>query len=488
MRHAAGWGDAPLRPEQGLRLGGRYELRSRIAVGGMGEVWLSRDLSLDRSVATKVLREDLAGDGRFLARLRAEARTSAPLTHPNIAALYDYGEQCGSGYLVMELVPGETLSDLLAREKALAPETLLPILAQAARALHAAHVCGVVHRDVKPSNILLTPEGEVKITDFGISLTTSAREDSEGTVMGTAQYLSPEQAMGRPATPASDVYGLGVVAYEALAGRRPFTGPSLVDIAYAHVHEPVPALPADLPEQVRALVMRMLDKHPERRPRSAASLARTLDRIAAELELARPFDVEPAPRLPAGTAAAEPDATTEAFDVASAWGDESRAPAPPAVPARPETEPDAETELLDEDELDDEDDVEPQWLPTLAGPVVPSRRGRTHAARPSHGAHAAPRSRHRAGRRRPGDVRPGSRRRRAGRGRLWFTVLVAVAITAMVALAAGTLTETGGSGAAGGAPAADPAGATGATALLDGDSGAGLTGPDRVTLSEVGWW
>lgn len=280
-----------LQPRRGLRLGGRYELRSRIAVGGMGEVWACEDLALGRRVATKFLRPELAGDARFLTRLRAEARTSAPLTHPNIAALYDYGEDDGAGYLVMELVAGEPLADVLAREHVLAPDALLPILAQTARALHAAHMNGIVHRDVKPSNILLTPDGRVKITDFGISVpAASAGLTASGTVFGTAQYLAPEQAVGRPATPASDIYALGVVAFEALSGRRPFTGRTLTEIATAHVNDPVPDLPDFVAAPVRAVVGRMLEKDPERRPRSAASLARTLERIAKELEMARPFD------------------------------------------------------------------------------------------------------------------------------------------------------------------------------------------------------
>lgn len=285
-------GEMPVRrPVRGLRLGGRYELRSRIAVGGMGEVWASQDLALGRSVATKVLRPELAGDDRFLARLRAEARTSAPLAHPNIAALYDYGEDDGAGYLIMELVAGEPLADVLEREHVLGPDAVLPILAQAARALHAAHVCGIVHRDIKPSNILLTPDGRVKITDFGISVAANeARTGPHGVVLGTAQYLAPEQALGRPVTPASDIYSLGVVAYEALVGRRPFTGPTLAAIASAHVTDPVPDLPDFVPAPVRDVVGRMLAKDPERRPRSAASLARALERIAKEIELARPVD------------------------------------------------------------------------------------------------------------------------------------------------------------------------------------------------------
>jgi len=267
-----------MKPMADIAMGGRYRLVSRIAVGGMGEVWVGHDESLARDVAVKVLRAEFAGDAGFLDRFRTEARNSAGLSHPNIAALYDYGEQDGSAFLVMELVVGEPMSDLLDREPVLAPRRLLPILAQTARALHAAHVGGVVHRDVKPGNILLARSGRVKITDFGISMATNqVPMTASGMVMGTAQYLSPEQAVGGPATGASDVYSLGIIAYEALVGHRPFTGPTAVDIAVAHVNTPVPPLPDSVDPQLTELVMRMLAKDPERRPRSAASLARTLD-------------------------------------------------------------------------------------------------------------------------------------------------------------------------------------------------------------------
>ncbi|WP_188037638.1 serine/threonine-protein kinase, partial [Actinotalea sp. JY-7885] len=267
-----------MKPAVAVALGGRYRLVSRIAVGGMGEVWVGHDEALARDVAVKVLREEFAGDAGFLERFRTEARNSAQLSHPNIAQLYDYGEQDGSGFLVMELVLGEPMSDLLDRQPVLPTRRLLPILAQTARALHAAHVAGVVHRDVKPGNILLARSGRVKITDFGISTASNQIPmTASGMVMGTAQYLSPEQAIGRAATPASDVYSLGIVAYEALVGNRPFTGPTAVDIAIAHVNTPVPPLPGDIDPELSALVMRMLAKEPEARPRSAASLARMLD-------------------------------------------------------------------------------------------------------------------------------------------------------------------------------------------------------------------
>jgi serine/threonine protein kinase len=307
-----------VKPERGVALSGRYRLVSKIATGGMGEVWVAHDESLARDVAVKVLREEFAGDPGFLERLRVEARNSAKLSHPNIAQLYDYGEQDGSGYLVMELVLGEPMADLLDREPVVPTRLLLSILAQTARALHAAHVGGVVHRDVKPGNILLGRGGRVKITDFGVSLgTNQAAMTATGMVMGTAQYLSPEQAVGRPAAPASDIYSLGVVAYEALAGHRPFTGLTAVDIAVAHVNQPVPPLPTSVDKRLADLVMLMLSKDPEHRPRSAASLARILDGLVAQtpphgvpMIVSAPSAVQPAVGAPvtsrAATAAAVP--------------------------------------------------------------------------------------------------------------------------------------------------------------------------------------
>jgi len=272
-----------VKPYPGMKLGERYRLDTQIAVGGMGEVWSAHDEALARDVAVKVLREEFAGDVGFLERFRVEARNSASLSHPSIAALYDYGEQDGSAYLVMELVAGEPMSDLLEREPVLPAAELLPILAQTARALHAAHVAGVVHRDVKPGNILISPGGRVKITDFGVSRSVNqAPMTATGMVMGTAQYLSPEQAVGRPATPASDLYSLGIVAYESLAGHRPFTGPTAVAIAVAHVNDPVPALPASVDPRLAALVLRLLAKEPSDRPRSAAALARLFDEMVGQ--------------------------------------------------------------------------------------------------------------------------------------------------------------------------------------------------------------
>lgn len=295
-----------MRTAPGVALGGRYRLARRIAVGGMGEVWEAQDEALGRPVAVKVLREEFAGDRGFLERFRTEARNSAALSHGNIAALYDYGEQDGSAYLVQELVVGEPLSDLLEREPVLEPRRLLPILAQTARALHAAHEAGVVHRDVKPGNILIGRGNRVKITDFGVSLAQDQPTmTATGMVMGTAQYLSPEQAVGRPATRLSDLYSLGVVAYEALAGKRPFTGPTAVDIAVAHVNDPVPPLPASVDRNLAELVLALLSKDPAKRPQSGEQLAVTLDRLLPHTPVSGvPMVVtapEPPVRVPTGT-------------------------------------------------------------------------------------------------------------------------------------------------------------------------------------------
>ncbi|WP_369370382.1 protein kinase [Promicromonospora sp. Populi] len=273
-----------MRPVEGLTLGERYTLVRRIAMGGMGEVWVARDEKLAREIAVKVLREEYTGNEDFLRRLRTEARNSSTLVHPNIAQMFDYGEENGAGYLVQELVRGEPLADLLEREPVLPPARLLPILAQTARGLHAAHLAGVVHRDVKPGNILLEHSGTVKITDFGVSVAQNqVPMTATGMVMGTAQYLSPEQAVGQSATGASDIYALGVVAYEATAGRRPFTGRTPVDIAIAHVNAPVPLLPTSVHPGLSETISKMLEKDPAQRISSADQLARHLDVLAAEI-------------------------------------------------------------------------------------------------------------------------------------------------------------------------------------------------------------
>ncbi len=262
----------------------RYRLDTQIAHGGMGEVWKAWDTVLHRTVAVKVLRSDVLSDHRHLARLRAEARNSADLAHPNIAALFDYYEEDGTGFIIMEYVPNESLAQIYKREGRMDPARLLAILSQVARGLYVAHERGVIHRDVKPANIMVAPNGQVKITDFGVSYSTNqAPITAAGMVVGTAQYISPEQAQGKKATPQSDIYSLGVVAYEGLAGHRPFTGATPVDIAAAQVNDPVPPLPADVDPQLAAYVLRMLAKDPAQRPRTALDVSHTFSQIEKRL-------------------------------------------------------------------------------------------------------------------------------------------------------------------------------------------------------------
>jgi serine/threonine protein kinase len=264
-----------MRPSSGLTFGGRYQLSSRVAIGGMGEVWQATDLVIGRTVAIKILKDEYLGDPGFLERFRAEARHAALVNHEGIANVFDYGEEDGSAYLVMELVPGEALSAILERERVLPADRVLDIVAQTSMALQAAHAAGLVHRDIKPGNLLITPDGRVKITDFGIArIADQVPLTATGQVMGTVQYLSPEQASGHPASPTTDIYSLGIVAYEALAGRRPFTGESQVAIAMAQINETPPELPSTVAEPVRNLVYACIAKNPADRPASAAHLAR----------------------------------------------------------------------------------------------------------------------------------------------------------------------------------------------------------------------
>ena len=269
-----------MRPSTETTLGGRYDLTERIAIGGMGEVWKARDKVLGRIVAVKILKEEYTGDPGFLERFRAEARHTALLNHPGVANVFDYGEEDGSAYLVMELVPGEPLSAIIEKEHKLDSDRILNFMAQTARALAAAHAQGLVHRDVKPGNLIITPDDRVKVTDFGIArLADQVPLTATGQVMGTAQYLAPEQATGQQATASSDMYSLGIIGYECLAGRRPFTGESQIAIALAQVNDPPPALPTKIPAPAAALIMCLLSKDPEERPKSATALASAIDAI-----------------------------------------------------------------------------------------------------------------------------------------------------------------------------------------------------------------
>lgn len=263
-----------MKPAVGQLYGDRYRLQLKIAIGGMGEVWQAEDELIKRQVAIKILKEEYVSDPNFLERFRTEAKSAALVEHEGIANVYDYGEDSSSAYLVMELVPGESLSRVIEREKRLSDIKVLDIIAQTARALAAAHSRGLVHRDIKPGNLLITPDGRVKITDFGIArVGDQVPLTKTGQVMGTVQYLAPEQATGKPSTPATDLYSLGVVAYEALSGKRPFTGENQMAIAMAHINEMPPALPETIDPRVQNLVLSCLAKKPNQRPESATSLA-----------------------------------------------------------------------------------------------------------------------------------------------------------------------------------------------------------------------
>lgn len=271
-------------PRVGVTLSGRYRLQRLIATGGMGQVWEAVDSRLGRRVAVKVLKQEFSSDPEFLERFRAEARIVAMLNHPGIAAVHDYGETDMDGegrtaYLVMELVNGEPLNSVLKRTGRLSLRHALDMLEQTGRALQVAHTAGLVHRDVKPGNILITPNGQVKLTDFGIAKAVDAVPVTQtGMVMGTAQYIAPEQALGEDATAASDVYSLGVVGYEAVSGKRPFVGDGALTVAMKHIKETPAPLPADLPPNVRELIEVTLVKNPGLRYRNGGQFA---DAVAA---------------------------------------------------------------------------------------------------------------------------------------------------------------------------------------------------------------
>jgi len=281
-------------PRVGVTLSGRYRLQRLIATGGMGQVWEAVDSRLGRRVAVKVLKQEFSSDPEFLERFRAEARIVAMLNHPGIAAVHDYGETDMDGegrtaYLVMELVNGEPLNSVIRRSGRLSLRHALDMLEQTGRALQVAHTAGLVHRDVKPGNILITPNGQVKLTDFGIAKAVDAVPVTQtGMVMGTAQYIAPEQALGEDATAASDVYSLGVVGYEAVSGKRPFVGDGALTVAMKHIKETPAPLPADLPPNVRELIEITLVKNPGMRYRNGGQFADAVSAVRSGRRAPRP--------------------------------------------------------------------------------------------------------------------------------------------------------------------------------------------------------
>ncbi|MBM7490044.1 serine/threonine-protein kinase [Micromonospora luteifusca] len=264
---------------RGVLLGDRYRLSERVATGGMGAVWRGTDVLLEREVAVKVLLPSLVADQEFTARFRAEARMLAALRHPGVVAVHDVGQAVLADggqvdYLVMEYVEGEPLSARVRAAGRLDPATTMSVLAQAADALHTAHLAGIVHRDVKPGNLLVKADGSVVLVDFGIARSRSmAGLTAANMVLGTASYMSPEQATGQSVSAATDVYALGAVAYFCLAGQPPFHGDNPLAVALRHAQEPPPALPPGTPPAVAAVVARALEKRPADRFGSAADMA-----------------------------------------------------------------------------------------------------------------------------------------------------------------------------------------------------------------------
>ncbi|TMR94616.1 serine/threonine protein kinase [Nonomuraea basaltis] len=267
---------------QGTTLAGRYRLDTRIGAGGMGEVWRGEDIVLARTVAVKVLLPGRMEDPGFVARFQGEARAMATINHSGVVDVYDYGVSGDTVYLVMKFVDGEPLDRLLGRLGRIPPQAAMDLIAQAASALQAVHDRGIVHRDVKPGNLLVQRDGTLVITDFGIARSDLAnRLTDAGMVLGTAAYCAPEQAEGAPVTPAVDIYALGVVAYECLVGQRPFDGDSAVTIALKHIREAPPPLPPDIPPPVRTLVEIALSKDPARRYPTAKAMSDAARAIAS---------------------------------------------------------------------------------------------------------------------------------------------------------------------------------------------------------------
>jgi serine/threonine protein kinase len=318
-------------------LGDRYRLVRMIGSGGMGAVWEAEDETLGRPVAVKVLSESLAAGERAVRRFEREAQAAARLSGPYIAAVYDFGRSEGRPYIVMELVRGETLADRLAREGPLPPQEASRIAAQVAEALEEAHRAGIVHRDVKPGNVMLTPAGDVKVMDFGIAAAAWAeRVTTSGLVLGTPSYLAPEQARSEKTTPASDVYALGAMLYEMVAGRPPFVAESPVALALAHVREdprPLDQVAEGVPPNLASASMAALAKDPAERPPSAAAFAAML----REPTLPLPSIAAPEETTPLAPVAPGREETTQVAPVAP--GREETTQVAPVAPGPEETVP-----------------------------------------------------------------------------------------------------------------------------------------------------
>src|SRR3984893_1517479 len=310
----------------------RYEIQREVAQGGMAEVYLARDRLLDRPVALKALFPEYAREPSFVERFRREAQAAANLNHPNIVAIYDWGQESGTYFIVMEYVEGRSLRELIHTEGTIEPGQAADIAAEIASALAFAHRSGVVHRDVKPGNVLLTQSGTVKVTDFGIARAgTGDGLTQTGSVMGTATYFSPEQAQGLAVDGRSDVYSVGVVLYELVCGVAPFAGDSPVSVAYKHVRaDPVPPSRRnpDVPQALEQIIMSALAKDPEHRYQSADDLRADLLRFRR----GRPLAAAPVTAIVAEMPTATVAAAGIAAYASSATGASPRVPIDPNGP------------------------------------------------------------------------------------------------------------------------------------------------------------
>ena len=356
-------------------IGDDYQLQWVIGHGGMSTVWLADDPENDREVALKVLRPEFSSNDEFLARFRNEALAAEGINSPNVVATYDYRElESPSGaamcFIVMEYIRGESLADLIKREGALDEELALDVLEQAAHGLAVIHRMGLVHRDIKPGNLMITQNGQIKITDFGIAKAAAAVPLTRtGMVVGTAQYVSPEQAQGMKVSAASDVYSLGVVGYEMLAGARPFTGDSSVSVALAHVSAEPPALPISVSAPARELIEIALRKDPRQRFRDGNEMQLAVEQVRQGLRPAQPggqtavIATEPSPtestQMLADVAEERTTRPAGAYPPSAARAVASRRPPAPPAPASSRAGGYRETQATPQEKT-----------PSKAGPIV----------------------------------------------------------------------------------------------------------------------
>ncbi len=292
--------------KEGDLLNQRYQLLESLGAGGMAEVYRARDLMLERSVAIKILRADYSSDEEFQERFRQEARAAANLSHPNIVTVHDFGLDSGQLFIVMEHVPGSDLKSIIRKRGRFTVEEAIPIMVQACAGIGYAHRAGLVHCDVKPHNLLITPDKRLKVTDFGIAraLSTIRPGDREDVVWGSPQYFAPEQAKGQAPSPASDVYSLGVVLYEMLTGTLPFNANTAEELARMHIHKqphPLGEYLPDVPPMLEQIEAKILSKEPSARYRTADQLGRVLHRFGTvreeEPSQPPPAQVQEAPRI-----------------------------------------------------------------------------------------------------------------------------------------------------------------------------------------------